>query len=95
MDVYPTSPSTNPLEGKYAQRILLVLLDGGEQKKTTLMRNVSKSSSMQVRMDVLEESGLISVRSDNFDHNTKWVGLTDKGRKVAILLKQVSDIMQE
>jgi DNA-binding HxlR family transcriptional regulator len=83
------------LGGKYAQTILLVLLDSGEQKKTTLMRNVSKSSSMQVRMDALENSGLISVRSDNFDHNTKWVGLTDRGKDVAVLLKQISDIMKE
>ena len=94
MNGSPASPPDNPLEERNAQTILIVLLEGGEQKKTTLMRQVSKSSSMQSRMDSLESSGLIETRTDSFSYNTKWVGLTEKGRNVAILLKQIHEIMK-
>ncbi len=77
----------NPLESKYSQEILVFLLDNGQQKKTSLMRIVSKSSSMQMRMDSLEESGLILCRNDSFNYNTKWICLTEKGECVAKLLK--------
>ena len=70
MDTCLTSSTANPLEERYAQKVLLVLLESGEQKKTTLMRMVSKSSSMQSRMDALELNGLIRTRSDSFNYNT-------------------------
>ncbi len=95
MDACLTSTTANPLEERYAQKVLLVLLENGEQKKTTLMRMVSKSSSMQARMDALELNGLIRTRSDSFNYNTKWVDLTEKGKDVAVLLKQISEIMEE
>ena len=83
----------NPLEERYSHDILIRLLECGSMMKTELLRSVSKSSCMIIRLEHLEEAGLVQTYNDTFSHNTKWVSLTAKGEEVARLLKIIGDIM--
>ncbi|MCL2296621.1 MAG: hypothetical protein FWC29_06050 [Methanomassiliicoccaceae archaeon] len=80
-------------EEYYGPAILLHLLRYGQQKKTALLRGISKSSCMSKRMDLLEKRGLICVTVDRFEKNTKWVDLTEKGRAVAELISEINDLL--
>lgn len=74
------------LEGRYSHEIMLSLLSNPRQRKTELLRSISKSSSMSNRLDDLEEADLVKVVRDTYDYNTKWVSLTERGQKVAELI---------
>ncbi|MDR3074545.1 MAG: hypothetical protein LBU30_00730 [Candidatus Methanoplasma sp.] len=82
------------LEGRYCHDILLSLMINGRQKKTSLLRDISKSSSMSKRADELEKEGLIRIIPDNFDKNSKWVELTEKGRTVAEFILEINKTLQ-
>ena len=88
-------PGGNPLEERYSHEIMIALLTNGRMMKTDLLRSVSKSSCMIGRLDRLEEAGLVEIVNDRFSNNTKWVSLTPKGKKVARLLEQLAEAMDE
>jgi len=85
----------SPLEERHSHAILLSLLDQDCQRKTDLLQKISRSSSMNHRLDELEKADLVTIRRDTFDYNTKWVSLTQRGRDVAILLRYISSIMYD
>ena len=81
------------LEGKYSHEILLSLYKTGKQRKTDLLRNISKSSCMLQRFDDLEQAGLLKIENDTFNHNTKWVSLTEKGKMASEIIIELEKIL--
>jgi DNA-binding HxlR family transcriptional regulator len=84
---------SSPLEEKYSHAILLTLLENPYQKKTDLLQNISKSSCMPNRLSELERYGLVQITRNTFNYNTKLVSLTERGEKVALLLKQIYELI--
>ena len=84
---------TNVLEERFTHSILISLFYNNNQKKTSLLNEISKSSSIIGRVEDLEKEGLVKVTIDRFNNNTKWVSLTEKGRDVAALLIDIRKIL--
>jgi predicted transcriptional regulator len=83
------------LEERFTHSILISLFDCGKQKKTVLLSNISRSSSIGKRIDSLETNGLIHITVDRFNKNTNWIELTDKGKEVSRLLIEIHLRMEE
>lgn len=81
------------LELKNALSVLLYLLKAERVKKTEIYDNVSNTSTMKSKLEYLEKEKLIKMERFKFDNNTTFVELTDKGRKIAILMQQAEEIM--
>ena len=83
------------LEDYYGVAILMSLLKNGRQKKTALLKSISKSSCISKHVDILEDAGLIFINIDRFEKNTKWVNLTSKGVKVTEVLFDLDKVLEE
>jgi DNA-binding MarR family transcriptional regulator len=81
--MFDSKAGTNVLEEKYTHELLAVLLLNGTQRKTTLARAVTMSSTVHSKIDLLEKAGFVSTQADKYDKNTKWVSLTPTGENVA------------
>ena len=79
------------IDRRHMMGILLFLLDNGSSLKTEIYNDVSRNSNMSVRIDDLEDIGLVS-------HVVTFRGfiyaLTPKGRRVAELLRSVETVLE-
>ena len=79
------------IDRRHMMGILLFLLDNGSSLKTEIYNDVSRNSNMSVRIDDLEDIGLVS-------HMVTFRGfiyaLTPKGRRVAELLRSVEKVLE-
>ena len=76
-----------------AQKILLALLDEKEEVvKTSLLRIVSNSYSLDKHLETLQSLDLINIREEKIVRRTFYVSLTTKGRAVAEQLRKADDI---
>ncbi len=73
--------------------ILLALHENGPMKKTDVYVAVNDRSNNAVKLDELEEDGLITMSRDPFDNNKTTVALTLEGRAVARKLLEIEDIL--
>ena len=83
------------LEQTSAPRILLYLLGQRRAMRKELRDRINASQPAIYRaIAVLLESGLArEVKEDHFPYRI-WLELTDKGRKVAELLSQIEEVLQ-
>jgi DNA-binding MarR family transcriptional regulator len=93
--MFNAQTESNILEERYTHELLAYLLNNGTQRKTTLARAVSKSSTINSKINLLEKAGFIDSRTDRFDKNTKWVGLTPVGEKVAKTLCELDATIRD
>lgn len=70
------------LDGTHALPVLVYLKHNRPAIKTEIYDKVSRNSSMQRRLEELQDYGLITMYSSP-DVRTVFVVLTDKGEKVA------------
>ncbi len=80
---------------KFSQRgthkLLILLLD--KDLKTTDITAIIHPQTAYRAINVLKELGLINVERREF--NTRYHFLTDKGKKVALKLKEIEELLQE
>ena len=67
------------LEEKHILSTILFLGENGVTSKTTLYENVSKNPRMPLKLNILEDEGLISMKRGS----PTFVILTEKGRRIA------------
>ena len=85
------SEALGVLENRHSIAILLALKDG-PCAKMDLYRMVSKNPRMPDKISDLEGIGLVSTRV--LENRATLVELTDKGRKVAGLLRRADVMMR-
>lgn len=78
------------LENSHMIQLLLYVDEHDNCRKNDIYNKVSHNSSMPKRIDALSDNGLIVQIPDGRGFR---IALTDKGRKVADLLRQVSIIL--
>ena len=86
---------TDFLAKRGVNRILLALLDKGEIAATELVYEVKMHPrTVQNSRKLLQDLGLIKERPDSSHYPPlRYIALTEKGRRVAKLLKQIEEAL--
>lgn len=71
-----------------------VLFAVGRLQPAKISDIVVNSHPRHNRLMKLIDAGLVSIDDAPRQHNTKYVSLTWKGKKVCELLKQIADVME-
>ena len=80
------------LDRKHMLSILVYLKNHRPAIKSDIHANISRNSGMAEKLETLEKMGLIAMY-DSFESRTCYIILTDKGEKVAELIKEMLDII--
>ena len=81
------------LEEKHNISIMLFLYENGTCIKSQIYKGISMNSRMPDKLNMLENKGLVQIRTDNFSNNRAEVSLTEKGIEVAKHLQAINEIM--
>ena len=82
------------LAQKHVSSILIFLLKHDTVNKTDLVTVVHSNTSVDKLVNELEKEKLISVRKEFAGRNTYYISLTNKGRAVAIRLKEAEEVAE-
>ena len=74
--------------------ILIYLYRNGRCMKSSLYE-ISKTNTLPSKIAYLIEHGLITEDQRRFENNTKYIELTDKGRKIAQRIADIEDLMND
>lgn len=89
-----TSPSSlEILEQKHAMKILVHLLDGDMYKGELTSKITVGSSSILSRVEDLVDNGLITEEVQKTRPFRKTLSLTEKGRSVAELIREIEGLL--
>ena len=73
---------------KHVLNIIVFLAERGRSNKTEIYENISRSARMPEKLEALKESGLICM--DCYGNTGRaTITLTDKGRRVAELIRDL------
>ncbi len=86
--------SLEMLEGKYVLRILLYLDKMSPVLKTDIYNDLSRSAGMSDKIEDLHHLGLLEMYSTS-RANACVVVITDKGRKVVEIIRQMIDMVDQ
>ena len=75
------------IEEKHLLSTLLYLYENGESIKTEIYSNVSRHPRMPLKLDLLEECGLITMDRGT----TTTIKLTEKGTRVASHIQMIEN----
>ncbi|WII08198.1 hypothetical protein PED39_03075 [Methanomassiliicoccales archaeon LGM-RCC1] len=90
----PERTAIQKLEGKHMLSLILYLDNMAPVIKTDIYNDVARSSSMLERIDDLEEMGIVKIYATGRTNN-KVVTMTDKGRKVAKIVREMVSIAED
>ncbi|MEM3844687.1 MAG: hypothetical protein QXU98_03155 [Candidatus Parvarchaeota archaeon] len=77
-----------------AQLILLRLYEiNSETTKSSLLKAVPNSYSLESNLKLLSKKGLVKIREEVIIRRTYFISLTERGRAVAIQLKKAEDMI--
>ena len=77
------------IEEKHLLSTLLYLYENGESIKTEIYSNVSRNPRMPLKLDLLEECGLITMDRGT----TTTIKLTEKGTRVASHIQMIEFVL--
>ena len=86
--------SLDKLDRKHMLSILVYLKNHRPAIKSDIHANISRNSGMADKLETLEKMGLIAMY-DSFENRTCYIILTDKGEKVAALIEDMIQIIDE
>lgn len=81
------------LEQKHAMKVLVYLLENDMYKRELTSKITVGSCSIQSRVEDLAEMELITEEVQKTKPFRKVLSLTDKGRKVAELVKEIENLL--
>ncbi len=87
----PISEALGVLESKHCIAIVLALMDG-PRTKMDLYQEVSKNPRMPDKIADLERVGIVSMWAQ--ENRATMIGLTDKGREVALILRRIDEVLK-
>ena len=80
------------LDRKNMLSIIMFLKDNRPANKTDIYSNISRNVNMADKMDALQRMGLICIH-DTFEKNMSYIVLTDKGERVADIIQEMIDLI--
>ena len=80
------------LERNQAFSILIFLYRNGRSMKSTLYE-ISKTNTLPSKISYLIGQGLVTEDQRRFENNTKYIDLTERGRRVAEKISEIEDLI--